>query len=420
MKRILFVDDDAVILSLYQKALVQRGFTVETATDGIAAIKSLRASRPDVVVLDLMMPKFSGVDVLRFVRSEAKLSDLPVIVLTNSYLNDLAEQAVGVGIQQALLKVRCTPSILAAAIDTVAGGPTLQTKSPPEPPPSSTEPSSPAEEALQAPPPEPLNSHAPPAGPGPAVPHERENLTTVARQNLISSAARTRSEFQTLAHEFIRAEEGSVRDVHLQNLYRRTSFLGATAGLAECHALALLASAFEALLFELIHRPELITPSVRRTVVFTVDFIGQLLERASQVIALPARTAQVLVVDDDPLSNRLVTAALRRVQLNARSTEDPATALHWARETHFDLFLLDIEMPGLDGFELCKKIRVLPGYQRVPVIFVTSHSDFESRAKSILSGANDLIAKPVQPIELAVKTVTHLLRNALETQSVTR
>ena len=416
MKRILFVDDDAVILSLYQKALVQRGFEVETATDGIAAIKSLRANRPDVVVLDLMMPKFSGVDVLRFVRSEAALRDLPVIVLTNSYLNDLAEQAVGVGIQQALLKVRCTPSILAAAIDTVAGKPTAKAGAPTETPVSPTEATAPVDTAVQTPPPAPV----PPALPGAPIAHEKENLTAVARQNLLSAATKTRSEFQTLAHDFIRAEEGPVRDVHLQNLYRRTSFLGATAGLAECHALALLASAFEALLFELIHRPELITPSVRRTVVFTVDFIGQLLERASQVIALPARTAQVLVVDDDPLSNRLVTAALRRVQLNARSTEDPATALHWAHETHFDLFLLDIEMPGLDGFELCKKIRVLPGYQRVPVIFVTSHSDFESRAKSILSGANDLIAKPAQPVELAVKTVTHLLRNSLETQAVTR
>jgi len=67
-------------------------------------------------------------------------------------------------------------------------------------------------------------------------------------------------------------------------------------------------------------------------------------------------------------------------------------------------------MPGMDGFELCKRLRLLPGYAQTPVIYVTSHSDFENRTKSVLTGGNDLISKPVFPIELAVKAVTHLLK----------
>jgi CheY-like chemotaxis protein len=87
-----------------------------------------------------------------------------------------------------------------------------------------------------------------------------------------------------------------------------------------------------------------------------------------------------------------------------------------AQGNHFDLVLLDIEMPGMDGFELCRRLRLLPGHQKTPVIYVTSHDAFENRAKSVLSGANDLISKPVFPIELAVKAVSHLLKSALARQ----
>ncbi len=70
-------------------------------------------------------------------------------------------------------------------------------------------------------------------------------------------------------------------------------------------------------------------------------------------------------------------------------------------------------MPTLDGFQLCAELRKLPAYGKTPVIFVTCHSDFESRSRGILSGGNDLIAKPILAVELAVKAITHLLRTQL-------
>jgi len=91
--------------------------------------------------------------------------------------------------------------------------------------------------------------------------------------------------------------------------------------------------------------------------------------------------------------------------------------LQWLKETPFDLVLLDIVMPGMDGFELCRRLRLLPGQQKTPVIFVTGHADFESRAKSVLSGGDDLISKPIFPIELAVKAVSHLLKRELARQT---
>jgi two-component system cell cycle response regulator len=171
-----------------------------------------------------------------------------------------------------------------------------------------------------------------------------------------------------------------------------------------------MACAFEALLFELIGKPDAIRPSMLRTIASAVDFVALLFDGAREADLDAPLTAQALVVDDDPLSNRLVVAALQRAQFQARSTDDPLVGLQWLKETCYDLVLLDIEMPGMDGFELCERLRTLPGYQKTPVIYVTCHTDFESRAKSIMSGASDFISKPVFPMELAVKAVAYLLK----------
>ena len=74
-------------------------------------------------------------------------------------------------------------------------------------------------------------------------------------------------------------------------------------------------------------------------------------------------------------------------------------------ETAYDLVFLDVDMPGMNGFELCTKLRALARNKTTPVVFVTSLTDFESRANSTMSGGNDLIAKPFLFMELAVKAL---------------
>ena len=122
MTNILLVDDDPLVLKIYRDALTQLGAQVRTAEEGLAAIRALHQRKPDLMVLDLMMPKLSGVDVLKFVRSEPLLRSLPVIVLSNSYMNELAAEAARLGVQKALLKIRCSPSILLKTIDDVLSG----------------------------------------------------------------------------------------------------------------------------------------------------------------------------------------------------------------------------------------------------------------------------------------------------------
>src|SRR5512134_1751081 len=119
MKRLLLVDDDAVSTRPYRDRLAAHGFHVNIATSGAMAMSILRSAKPDLVVLDLMMPEVSGVDVLKMIRAAPKLASTPVVVLTDAFLNDLGRQASRIGIEKAFLKSQCSPSVLMAAIDEI-------------------------------------------------------------------------------------------------------------------------------------------------------------------------------------------------------------------------------------------------------------------------------------------------------------
>jgi CheY-like chemotaxis protein len=83
MAKILLVDDDPLMVRMYQKKLLVDGYDVETAEDGQEALDKINKSLPDLVLLDIMMPKLNGLEVLKTVKSNPSTRNLPVILLTN-------------------------------------------------------------------------------------------------------------------------------------------------------------------------------------------------------------------------------------------------------------------------------------------------------------------------------------------------
>jgi CheY-like chemotaxis protein len=122
MKTIFFVEDDAVIMHVYGAKFLREGFLIEVAEDGLTAMKLLKTAKPDLIVLDLMMPKFSGVDVLKFIRADSALKSTPVIILSNAYMSDIAQEAAKLGVELALLKSSCTPAQLVEAVKNLLNG----------------------------------------------------------------------------------------------------------------------------------------------------------------------------------------------------------------------------------------------------------------------------------------------------------
>jgi len=407
MKTILIVDDDAVVLAVYQKRLEREGFRVEVARDGLAAMKMLSELKPDLVVLDLMMPKINGVDVLKFIRADARLKTTPVIIFSNAYVSELAQQAMAAGADKGLLKASCTPALLLqCARDLLAGTPGVGDTS------QLLAVRAEAAAPAAAPPPAEGGAETVALAAGAAV-GDRAALKNV-RAEFLKDASVELVRIRDHCSAYIEACSSTAGLVRLNNLYQRLHFAGARAGLAGCGRIALLATAFEALLFELIVKPSLATPSTLHTIARAMDCLSLLFEKAGSGFAEVTLKAKVLVVDDDAVSNRLMVAALKRANLAAESTAAPQTALQMLQAGHYDLILLDIFMPGMNGFAVCAQLRRFPGYLETPVIFVTAHDDFENRIQSILSGGNDLIAKPVFPLELALKATTDLLQAQLQ------
>ena len=118
MKRILIIDDNQMVVNLYRSAFASAGFGVEFANDGESGIAAAKRTPPDVVLLDLMMPKMSGVDVLKALRQDPILSDVPVIVISNAYTPERMDQLWKAGATQILTKASTRPSVLVDAVRT--------------------------------------------------------------------------------------------------------------------------------------------------------------------------------------------------------------------------------------------------------------------------------------------------------------
>ena len=121
-RTILYAEDDLVVLTVYKKRLEAAGFQVIAARDGLEAIKSLSIFVPDLVLLDLMMPRFSGEEVLQFIRDNTRLASVPVIILSTNSIRDLAQEHILEKADKRLIKSRCTSETLLEAIQYLLAG----------------------------------------------------------------------------------------------------------------------------------------------------------------------------------------------------------------------------------------------------------------------------------------------------------
>jgi DNA-binding response OmpR family regulator/nitrogen-specific signal transduction histidine kinase len=120
----------------------------------------------------------------------------------------------------------------------------------------------------------------------------------------------------------------------------------------------------------------------------------------------------ILIVDDERIGRDTLEALLVGQNYDLAFASDGAEALTRAAELTPDLILLDVMMPGMDGFEVCQRLRADPLLADVPIIMVTALDDRDSRLRGIEAGADDFVSKPFDRVELRarVRTITRLNR----------
>ena len=103
---------------------------------------------------------------------------------------------------------------------------------------------------------------------------------------------------------------------------------------------------------------------------------------------------RILAVDDNPDALSLLKKVLRREGYDVEVVQDGSAAIEMFSEHTFDLVLLDIMMPGVDGFEVSRRLRQGDGRGKVPVVFITSKDDAESMREGFRSGGSVFLSKP--------------------------
>lgn len=120
--------------------------------------------------------------------------------------------------------------------------------------------------------------------------------------------------------------------------------------------------------------------------------------------------AKILVVDDDLDTVRLIGMMLERRGFEIIAAQDGDQALAKIRTERPDLVLLDIMMPGIDGFEVCRRLRADPGASDLPVVMLTAKTQLYDKVAGFQAGADDYLTKPIHPDEFASRVETILLR----------
>ena len=362
-------------MDLYRNRLEQADFRTVAAVEAQEAFAALAKVAADLIIVDLMSPKAGGFELLKAIRSDSRHRETPVLVLSNAYLPEMAQEALRVGGNKALISSECTTSELISVSRELVGM---------------------AEASVN----DPSDASEGPDATRLAEPVEKDLLEEGSAE--VAAIRRHYSQFV----EF--AGSGEAKE-HLDKLYRSIRLLGTRGGLEGWGRIGQLTGAIEAMLFEEVSRSYGAMSSSRmRTLAKAVDCLGGLFTSGDTGSAEFSPQARVLLVDDDEIGDMAIEAALKRANYDAVSATDGLAALNLLNDHHFDLVLLDIDMPGMNGVEACQKLRCIPHHENTPVIFFTPETDFQDRLTSVRREGDDLISKPISPLELIVKATVLL------------
>jgi DNA-binding response OmpR family regulator len=133
-------------------------------------------------------------------------------------------------------------------------------------------------------------------------------------------------------------------------------------------------------------------------------------------------TTTILIVDDDPTTCTLTTTVLEREGYRTRFCTSGKDAIELVASTPISLVLLDVVMPGMDGFEVCARLRAMEAGKKLPIILLTGRDDVDTRIEGIQSGVSEFLAKPVSRHELVarVRAQLHIIDLTRQLEQVER
>ncbi len=394
MPKILLVEDNEMNRDMLSRRLVRRGYEVVIAVDGEAGVRMAQSEAPAIILMDMSLPVLDGWEATRQIKADPATRGVPVIALTAHAMSGDREKALAAGLRRFRHQ---------------AGG-------------------------LRAPARQ---------DPGPA---RRRGWRRGAAVSDSSGHARLRHELRTPLNHIIGYAEmlleepgpesagvrellGDARRV-LAIVNERLAPAGRDAHELDLHALG--AEVAEPLGRVLSTASELAAAGPAST---AADDLGRIADAARNLAGLlkaggppaaaPARAAAtagtgsrglVLVVDDDENNRDLLARRLARDGYTVRTAPGGAEALASLASAPVDLVLLDVMMPGIDGYEVLRRLKADPATRDVPVLMISALSELGSVVRCIELGAEDYLPKPFEPVLLRARIGACLEKKRLHDQ----
>jgi CheY-like chemotaxis protein len=245
------------------------------------------------------------------------------------------------------------------------------------------------------------------------TPFERGPVDETPLNEFFATATKIIARMNQVLEEVVAAPDQSARQKLLSDLARETQELKNKAGILDLIPIWRLGAALEGFLNQITDDENKASASALHTVATALALLDKLCVARLAADSLTRNPPRILVVDDDAVTRHALVSTLKKAVGVPDVAFESKSAMDWIETKPYDVIFLDVEMPGMDGFEVCAQIRTCAENRTTPVVFVTSHHDFKSRAKSIQSGGHDLIAKPFLTFELTLKALTLILRSRL-------
>jgi len=404
-KRILIIDDDPFITALYEAKLQKEGLDAAVAGDGEAALRKLQEFLPDILLLDLQMPKLNGIQVLTYVRAHPKLKNIPVIIFSNAATDNLVKQAWDAGATKFLTKNQCSPNDLVIEVrhtlaeNSPAPQQALSEVTPVksydwpterlirgEPQPSSKGP--PAKEV------EPETPSPPPVPPLPTTPPTPEvdqAMPQKLQAFLRSQNSEARKEMLLDLYQLIQPQLQIAR--HFDRLTRRSQ----------------IGKALEKLFEDLYEFPEHINASSSSTLSQGLDILRALFSPARSGEGPALRPLMVLVVSDAPDCETAVIQPLEAAYIRTLRVDSPETARPLIEQNPFDLIFFHLDSEMID-YEMCEHVRAAKVNALTPTLWALPQEIYNIVPAAALVGANDIISTPLLTAELTLKVPALALR----------
>lgn len=380
MKKILVVDDDVAIAKLIKINLESKGYKVESVNSGIEALKKAYQFKPDVITLDILMPDMDGFQVMERLKANSQTSNIPIVVIS---IIEGAYKKTGfrLGAADYITKPIDFDQLL-ISIEKLTQG----VKRPPERPIKIliAEDDIDTAKLVQA-----------------FV--ESKGFSTIMAPNGVEALKKTEESNPDLI----------ILDLKMPKMdgFEVIKHLKKDKGTDKIPIIVLTSygvSSFKERCYMLGVNKFLSKPFNEETL------IEEITNQLKKIETIQETKKKVLVADDEKDISLLVKSTLESEEFVVDIVEDGEKTIKWIQGEIPDLLILDVSMPKIDGYEVCRRLKKDVALSHLPIIMLTAKGDTADKVKGMGKGVDDYITKPFDPEELLARVRMVIQRTSRE------